>query len=595
MAVLLPPLRVGEAVREWGAVRAIDSLIFRVLDRKARRLGAVFSAAAAKPWEVQAATLSRILRRETPTAFGRDHDFAGIRSGTPNVLEDFRRRVPVAGHEALEPYLQRVFAGETTALFHKQRVRMFAMTSGTSAARKYVPVTDEFIRIHRQGWFVWALQTYEGRQKLLLQPKFNLGGDDDEFRSAAGIPCGSISGLTSRMQPRLIARSYCLPNGTAKLAGDAKSYLSWRVGLVRDVGSWISPNPSTHLNLARFGDAHRELLIRDIRDGGLNDRFDYPTAVRRSVRQHLKPNPTRARELEAIVRRTGHLYPKDVWPNFGLLGCWLGGPLAAYLRFFPDYFGDVPRRDLGLIASEGRMTIPLVDGTAAGVPDLSGSVFEFVPVDEVGSVSPTVLQPHELIEGRDYFILLTTASGLYRYDIQDVVRCVGWFGRTPLIEFQHKGKHISNLTGEKLSEIQVSRGMDAACDRLRLRLDAYALAPCFQEELPYYGLFVEADELPDRRTAAALAARLDVELKHRNCEYEAKRDSWRLGPVRLQPLAAGAWAAFDRNRVRASGAAIEQYKRPCLIPDLAFAATMPAAATMPSAAPAEQSRQMLTA
>jgi hypothetical protein len=172
-------------------------------------------------------------------------------------------------------------------------------------------------------------------------------------------------------------------------------------------------------------------------------------------------------------------------------------------------------------------------------------------------------------------VILTTSSGLYRYDIQDVVRCVGFQGRTPLIEFLHKGKHFSNLTGEKVSEIQVSRAVDAACEQLRVPLASYALAPCFEEDVPYYGLFAELSDLPGLRFGDRLAERIDAELRRANCEYEAKRASLRLGAVRLKPLVAGAWTDFDRRRIAATGATAEQYKRPRLFPDLAFAASLP--------------------
>lgn len=553
-------------------MRALESIVFRVLDRKARRLGAEFSAAAAQPEQTQLRLLDSIVRRERDSDFGRDHHFGEIRT-----VRDFRQRVPIADYDYFAPYVDRVFQGQTSALFDRQKLTMFAMTSGTSAARKLVPVTKNYIDSYQRGWYLWALQTYEGRQELIFKHKFNLGGDDAEFRSPTGVPCGSISGMITRRQNPLVRRGYCLPLAANKLSDThAKYYLAWRIGLTRDVGSWVSPNPSTHLALARFGDANKERLIRDVRDGTISFDFDYPAPVRRAARRSLKANPRRARELDAIVSRTGHLYPKDVWPSFGMVGCWLGGPLTAYLRYFPEYFGNVPKRDLGLLASECRMTIPLADDSPAGVLDLFGTFFEFIPVEERDSVDPTVLLPHELVEGRDYYILLTTLSGLYRYDIHDVVRCVGFEGRTPLIEFLHKGKHFSNLTGEKLSEIQVARGVDAACDRLRLRLASYALAPCFEEDVPYYGLFAERDDLPDLWAAHRLAARIDTELRRANCEYDAKRASLRLGSVRWKPLATGAWADFDRRRIHSTGAVAEQYKRPRLFPDLDFATSMQA-------------------
>src|SRR5690606_8640302 len=99
-------------------------------------------------------------------------------------------------------------------------------------------------------------------------------------------------------------------------------------------------------------------------------------------------------------------------------------------------------RDHGLHASEGRMTIPLQDGTPDGLLDIESHFFEFIPESEAASSQPTVLQAHELVPGESYFILLTTASGLYRYDIRDVVQCTGYLHTTPLLRFLHKGAHI---------------------------------------------------------------------------------------------------------------------------------------------------------
>ena len=99
--------------------------------------------------------------------------------------------------------------------------------------------------------------------------------------------------------------------------------------------------------------------------------------------------------------------------------------MGSYLNAYPEYFGDVPVRDVGLIASEGRMTIPIADGTPAGVLDIRHNIFEFIPAENIDDPMPETLLPHELQEGRDYFILLTTPGGLYRYNIHDKVRCRG--------------------------------------------------------------------------------------------------------------------------------------------------------------------------
>src|SRR5207249_3236840 len=135
------------------------------------------------------------------------------------------------------------------------------------------------------------------------------------------------------------------------------------------------------------------------------------------------------------------------------------GSMGAYLRHFPHYFGDAPVRDIGLLASEGRMTLPFNDGTPSGILDIRTHYFEFIPEDEADQERPTVLGAHEREEGTRYFIMPTTASGLYRYHIYDVVRVTGFRNQTPLIEFLSKGAHFANVTGEKVSEYQVTQAM----------------------------------------------------------------------------------------------------------------------------------------
>jgi hypothetical protein len=257
-----------------------------------------------------------------------------------------------------------------------------------------------------------------------------------------------------------------------------------------------------------------------------------------------------------------------------LLGTWTGGSVGPYLRQLTRAYGETYVRDLGLVASEGRMTIPLSDGTPAGVLDITTHYFEFIPEAEVDSPQPAVLGAHELEEGKHYYILLTTAAGLYRYHIHDLVRVAGFHRHTPLLEFLGKGHHFASLTGEKLSEYQVTRAVAEVTRRRGLALPVYTLAPCWDEERPYYALLVERGAW-DQAAARALLPDLDAALGAANVEYRTKRAGGRLGPVRLAWLPAGTWAKWDGARLARTGGPPEQYKHPCLIGDLKFRDTMP--------------------
>ncbi len=59
-------------------------------------------------------------------------------------------------------------------------------------------------------------------------------------------------------------------------------------------------------------------------------------------------------------------------------------------------------------------------------------------------------------------------------------RCNGFEGTTPLIEFLHKGAHISNLTGEKITESQAVCAVTAAAKGLNVSLTAFTVTPLWE-------------------------------------------------------------------------------------------------------------------
>lgn len=545
----------------------------RLVTYPVRRKLRQFEAACQHPEAVQTALLQHILRKQADTGFGRDHHFADI-----HTVADYRRNVPVAPYEAVAPYIERVANGETNALLADRRVRLFALTSGTTASRKLIPVTDDYLAAYRRGWNMWGVRMYRDHRgrKIAMRPIVQLGGDPEEYRTPAGIPCGNLSGYTAMVQRRLIRRMYAVPYETGKIkAPRARYYVALRFSIGRNVSQFLAANPSTLVQLARTLDAEKESLLKDLADGTLRADLDIPGDIRAGLSRRLKRDVVRATELKASAEKHGRLYPRDVWPTEGtIINTWTGGSMGPYLRQLPKYYGEPPVRDLGLLASEGRMTIPFANSTASGVLDIWSHYFEFIPEGEIDSPQPTVLGAHELAEGRSYYILPTTLYGLYRYHISDLVRVTGFYGRTPEVEFLGKGHRFANLTGEKLSEYHVTRAADAAASRTGQPLTAYTVAPVWDDARPYYAVFVEEPDAADEARLRRFLGELDRALGEENVEYAAKREGGRLGPVRAAVIPAGAWAAWDRERLATTGGSAEQYKHPCLAGDLGFRDTL---------------------
>jgi hypothetical protein len=250
-----------------------------------------------------------------------------------------------------------------------------------------------------------------------------------------------------------------------------------------------------------------------------------------------------------------------------VIAVWTGGSVGVFMPKVTELFGEAAVRDHGLSASEGRMTIPFQDSSRAGLLDFYHHYFEFIPVEEQSSTRPTVLEAHELAEGRDYFILLTTSGGLYRYNIQDVVRCVGFEGQAPLLEFMSKGKSFSNLTGEKISEHQVIEAVQRSFCEVGLPIDTFTLAPVM-EDMPRYVLLIEP-HVHEGRTRE-LARAVQMQLERVNEEYAEKCAGGRLLPIRIGVLPAGTWDQLRQEKTGPRGN-FEEYKHPCLVSDLGFA------------------------
>ena len=534
------------------AASILDRLAASLASSHAARMTRGFRAALDQASATQDRLLAKLLRFAEPTEFGREHHFAKIRN-----YRDFTGNVPIRPYAEVAGYLDRVREGRTNALFPAGTpIHMFALTSGTTATPKYIPITPQALRDCRAGWNIWGLAALLDHPQCILRHIVQVTSPMDDHRSAAGVPCGAITGLLAATQKRLVRRYYTSPLAIAAIRDSrAKYYAIMRMAIPKDVAWMVTANPATLLALARIGHEARDRIIRDIHDGTLDEALEIDAPVRSALRPVLKPDPLCARRLEKIVQSTGTLYPKDYW-RLGFIAHWTGGTMGLYRSLFPKYFGDVPVRDIGLIASEGRMSIPMEDDTAGGVLAVSSQFFEFIPAAEYGGDRPTALRCHELSEGQDYFVVLTNASGLFRYDLGDRVRVTGRRAPAPVIEFLSRDAHTSSMAGEKLTEDQVVLAMREACAGRTTIID-FVVAPQWAER-PWYRVYVE-------RGAGDFAERFDAALCRISLEYESKRQSLRLGPVELVELPAGALSDRDRRLRAQRERTAEQFKHQYLL------------------------------
>lgn len=508
--------------------------------------------------DVQDRLLKYLISRSEQTAFGRDHNFAGI-----NSYEDFTARVPVRSYGQLQPYVDRVLNGETTALIPPgDPIVMFALTSGTTNQPKYIPVTGEFLKHMRRGFNVYGILALADHHDAWVRPILQITSPMCEFLSPTGVPCGAISGLQAATQLRTVRWMYPVPPEVASISDHvAKYYTIMRCGIGRNVAFIITGNPSSPIKLVETAQAHAESMIRDIADGTITPPGEVAQEIRRRLR--FRPNRKLAAKLEAGLKQDGQLLPRHFW-RLSFLANWTGGTLKLYLKRLRELFGDVPVRDIGLLASEGRFSIPITDNTAAGIAEITSNFLEFIPAEERESPDPPVLRAHEVEVGREYFLIATNFNGLWRYDIDDRVRVVAKYGQSPVFEFMSRGAHTANITGEKITEHQVVEAMHRTAAKMAIDVNRFLLQPTFAAT-PYYQIQLEG---PDSRDIGQVAQAMDEALIELNMEYKAKRTSGRLGPIRAVVLQPGTFQQAELAKIQSDPGRSEQYKHRYLATDV---------------------------
>lgn len=516
---------------------------------RGRPLAQRLDAAAKDPEGAQRSLLLELLQRHQATAFGKEHRFASIR--TP---ADYQQ-VPLRDYEALRPYVQRMMEGETDVLV-SDPVEMFTLTSGTTGQPKYIPVTAVSEARNSALMRQWLYRLLPDHPHALSRAIVGIVSPAVEGYTPSGIPYGSLSGRIYRQLPSLVRRAYAIPYPVFEIKDyDNRYWAIARFALSREVSIFCTPNPSTLLRLAEVMTTHRESLIRAIHDGTLGLAEGMP---RDGLGDRLRPQPRRAKELERIATATNALHPKDCWKYLKLIGCWTGGSVGIQAGRLAAVYGEVPLRDLGYLASEARVTLPMQDHSPSGILDLTLNYCEFIPEAAIDDENPPIYLSHELEVGQRYSILLTTPGGLYRYPINDIVEVTGFYHRAPMLAFVRKGKDMSNLTGEKLHVNQILQAMRQVQEQFDLAIGPYQWVPNVAEMT--YHVYVEwLDKRGDRWIQTTLAPALDAALAQLNTEYAQKRASRRLHLPRLHPMKPG-WAEAVMRGAISQGTRDAQYK-----------------------------------
>jgi hypothetical protein len=515
------------------------------------------------PMAAQKRVLFRYLSRNRETEYGRRHDFPKIRS-----IEDYQTYVPITTYEEIRHLVDRMAKGEQGILTSDRPV-FFGRTSGTTGKPKLIPVT-RFSRDRKAELMaLWTYYISRDHPATTTGKIFAIIDPEVKTVTESGIPCGPENGHAYVNLPSIIKRRCAIPYEIFEIESyRARYYTILRMAIEQDVTTLGTLNPSAIIILCQKIRRWKDRMIADIEKGTLDGSFEIPERIRAIAAKTLRPNPARARELRRIVEEKGELLPKYFWPNLELVECWKGGTVRLYLEGLDRFFGKIPIRDFGCLSTEARSSIPVSDEGAGGVLAISTNFYEFIPKEDMHKARRRTLLCDRLEEGKDYLLIVTTPGGLYRYDTDDIVRVVGRFNRTPVIEFIQKGLNAVSLSGEKLYESHVSEAINAANGRLKLPIRFFTASVQMDKPPRYIFLAEFTEDVPDAKKRELLKE-VEAQICRRNLEYEDTRNRGELDEPILKIVRRGSFEEYRARRV-AEGAHETQFKVPELVRDPDF-------------------------
>jgi len=227
--------------------------------------------------------------------------------------------------------------------------------------------------------------------------------------------------------------------------------------------------------------------------------------------------------LHKVLEISGKEHISEVWPDLEVF--FHGG--VAFGPYREQYHRLIPSERMHYLetynASEGFFGLQ-TDPTDSALELMLdyGVFYEFIPLEDVGSSSPHVVPIWGVEQGHNYAMVISTTSGLWRYEIGDTVRFTQTQGGYKFV-ISGRTKCFINAFGEELIIDNAERALTAVCAATKSVVNEYTAAPVFMDDEGKcrHQWVIEFETAP--QDMDDFARRLDEELQRLNSDYEAKR------------------------------------------------------------------------
>ncbi|XP_039895007.1 GH3 domain-containing protein [Simochromis diagramma] len=514
--------------------------------------------------EVQQETLLKRLRKSADTYYGRQYDFSSIKD-----IKEFQACHPITTYTHYQDLINRIAAGEEKLIIAEKPL-ILAMTSGTSGSSAMLLSTkDTNTEFFLQGVTVCLdamQQAFPETKSLQRTTKFFY---TPTFRqSEAGIPIGPNSSTPA--SSRHILNLYTTPAPAFKVPSEKDTLYLHLLFALKDpnVGTLESNFASTVFYAFSALQERWQELVEDIERGKISTALSLEPKVRAKLEALMKPDPQRAAQLRAHFQDGFRGIAKRLWPHLNLVLAVDSGSNQIYGEMLREsYCKGVPFYSPFYAATEGLIGVNLWPQESERRYLLCPrSMFcEFLPESSLDEEAPHTLLMEEVKEGENYELLVTNASGLYRYRIGDIVKVVGFHNQCPIVEFQYRRGQMLNVRGEKVSEaLFLSALKKAVAQWPGAQLVDYCcaesgiLGDTIGGSDPHYQVFLELKGV--RRLTEEQRHKLDISLQQDSAVYKSFRIKGSIGPMRVQLVAEGAFNKLRKQMMAYSSTSPNTFK-----------------------------------
>lgn len=462
------------------------------------------------PRRQQIRVLKKLLRKARFTAFGQQYRFDEILL-SKHPGKKFQELVPTFNYNKIhQEWWHKTLEGIPDICW-PGKIRYYALSSGTSeAASKYIPVTNDLLSGNKLVMIrqLFSLRNYENiPYSSIGKGWLTLGGSTDLQKEGPGYYAGDLSGITQKKAP-----------------------------------FWFQPFYKPGKKIAKQKDWNKKLeeIVDKAPDWDIGFIVGVPAWIQMC--------------MEMVIQRYKLNHIHEMWPNlaFFVHG---GVSFEPYKLGFEKLLGKPITYIETYLASEGFIAYQDRQFAKGMRLVTSEHIFmEFVPFDDTnfnadGEMidNPEALMIHEVEEGKDYALLISTSAGTWRYLIGDTVRFVDK-DRCEIV-ITGRTKHFLSLVGEHLSVDNMNKAIQLASEKMNISIPEFTVAGVPHESFFAHHWYVACDDTVDKKQLLQL---IDGALKELNDDYAVERKS-ALKEVFLDVLSEHQFMEFMRSKGKVGG------------------------------------------